>query len=71
MRNRLHGDQFVITVESVIVKRYKKTPTNKGFYKKKLHTHLIRHCIKMGVQLWSGIRESNPPMQLGKLPFYR
>src|SRR5699024_3269322 len=24
-----------------------------------------------GWTLWSGIRESNPPMQLGKLPFYR
>ena len=60
MQNRLHGDQFLITVESVIVKRYMKTLANKGFCKKKPDTHFDTHCIKIGVQLWQGMRDSNP-----------
>ena len=48
----LHGDHFRITVEPVIVKRYRKTLVNKGFCKKKLDTRIDTHCIKTGVQLW-------------------
>ena len=55
----LHGDHFRITVESVIVKRYRKTLVNKGFCKKKLDTRIDTHCIKTGVQLWWSIGESN------------
>ena len=56
----LHGDHFRITVEPVIVKRYRKTLVNKGFSKKKLDTRIDTHCIKTGVQLWCGRRDSNP-----------
>ena len=59
-RNRLHGDHFRIAVEPVIVKRYMKTLVNRGFYKKKPDTRFDTHCIKTGVQLWSGKRDSNP-----------
>ncbi len=56
----LHGDHFRITVEPVIVKRYRKTLVNKGFCKKKLDTRIDTHCIKTGVQLWQRMRDSNP-----------
>ncbi len=58
-RNRLRGDHFRTTVEPVIVKRYRKTLVNRGFYKKKLDTRFDTHCIKTGVQLWSEWRDSN------------
>ena len=50
--NRLYGDHFRITVEPVIVKKYRKTLANRGFYKKKLDTRFDTYCIKTGVQLW-------------------
>jgi len=53
-RKRLHGDNFRITVEPVIVKKYRKTLVNRGFCKKKLDTRFDTHCIKTGVQLWCG-----------------
>ena len=59
-RKRLYGDHFRITVEPVIVKRYRKTLANRGFYKKKLDTRFDTHCIKTGVQFWWGWRGSNP-----------
>ena len=59
-KNRLHGDHFRITVEPVIVKRYRKTLANRGFYKKKLDTRFDTYCIKTGVQLWCARRELNP-----------
>ena len=59
-RKRLHGDPFRITVEPVIVKKYRKTLANRGFCKKKLDTHFNTHCIKTGVQLWSEWRDLNP-----------
>ena len=58
-KNRLHGDHFRITVEPVIVKRYRKTLANRGFYKKKLDTRFDTYCIKTGVQLWLGWKDSN------------
>ena len=60
-KNRLHGDHFRITVEPVIVKRYRKTLANRGFYKKKLDTRFDTHCIKTGVQLWRRGRDSFSP----------
>ena len=51
-KNRLYGEHFRITVEPVIVKRYRKTLVNRDFYKKKLDTRFDTHCIKTGVQLW-------------------
>ena len=62
-RNRLRGDHFRTTVEPVIVKRYRKTLVNRGFYKKKLDTRFDTHCIKTGVQLWLRRQDSNlrPP----------
>ena len=54
------SDHFRITVEPVIVKRYRKTLANRGFYKKKLDTRFDTHCIKTGVQFWWGWRGSNP-----------
>ena len=59
-RNRLRGDHFRTTVEPVIVKRYRKTLVNRGFYKKKLDTRFDTHCIKTGVQLWSECGDLNP-----------
>lgn len=59
-RKRLHGDNFRITVEPVIVKKYMKTLANRSFYKKKLDTNQDTHCIKIGVQLWCGWRDLNP-----------
>ena len=59
-QKRLHGDHFRITVEPVIVKKYRKTLVNRGFCKKKLDTRFDTHCIKTGVQLWSECRDSNP-----------
>ena len=59
-KNRLHGDHFRITVEPVIVKRYRKTLANRGFYKKKLDTRFDTYCIKTGVQLWYARGDSNP-----------
>ena len=59
-RKRLYGDHFRITVEPVIVKKYKKTLANRGFCKKKLDTRFDTHCIKIGVQLWSECRDLNP-----------
>ena len=59
-RKRLHGDHFRITVEPVIVKRYRKTLANRGFCKKKLDTRFDTHCIKTGVQLWCGRWDLNP-----------
>ena len=59
-RKRLHGDNFRITVEPVIVKKYMKTLANRSFYKKKLDTNQDTHCIKIGVQLWRSGRDSNP-----------
>ena len=59
-RKRLHGDNFRITVEPVIVKKYMKTLANRSFYKKKLDTNQDTHCIKIGVQLWSEWRDLNP-----------
>ena len=59
-KNRLHGDHFRITVEPVIVKRYRKTLANRGFYKKKLDTRFDTYCIKTGVQLWSEWGDLNP-----------
>ena len=58
-RKRLHGDHFRTTVEPVIVKRYRKTLANRGFCKKKLDTRFDTHCIKTGVQLWQGYKDSN------------
>ena len=58
-RKRLHGDNFRITVEPVIVKKYMKTLANRSFYKKKLDTNQDTHCIKIGVQLWSEMGDSN------------
>ena len=58
-RKRLHGDNFRITVEPVIVKKYMKTLANRSFYKKKLDTNQDTHCIKIGVQLWSEWRDLN------------
>lgn len=58
-RNRLRGDHFRTTVEPVIVKRYRKTLVNRGFYKKKLDTRFDTHCIKTGVQLWCGRQDLN------------
>ena len=62
-RKRLHGDNFRITVEPVIVKKYMKTLANRSFYKKKLDTNQDTHCIKIGVQLWLRRQDSNlrPP----------
>ena len=51
---------FRITVEPVIVKRYRKTLANRGFCKKKLDTRFDTHCIKTGVQLWCERGDSNP-----------
>ena len=48
----LHGDHFRITVEPVIVKRYRKALVNRDFYKKKLDTRFDTRRIKIGVQLW-------------------
>ena len=59
-RKRLHGDNFRITVEPVIVKKYMKTLANRSFYKKKLDTNQDTHCIKIGVQLWQREKDSNP-----------
>ena len=59
-RKRLYCDHFRITVEPVIVKKYRKTLVNRGFYKKKLDTRFDTHCIKTGVQLWSEWRDLNP-----------
>ena len=59
-RKRLHGDNFRITVEPVIVKKYMKTLANRSFYKKKLDTNQDTHCIKIGVQLWRRGWDSNP-----------
>ena len=59
-RKRLHGDNFRITVEPVIVKKYMKTLANRSFYKKKLDTNQDTHCIKIGVQLWSEWGDLNP-----------
>ena len=58
-QKRLHGDHFRITVEPVIVKKYRKTLVNRGFCKKKLDTRFDTHCIKTGVQLWRRRRDSN------------
>ena len=63
-RKRLHGDHFRITVEPVIVKKYRKTLVNRGFCKKKLDTRFDTHCIKTGVQLWCGHGDSNPNVSL-------
>ena len=59
-RKRLHSDHFRITVEPVIVKKYRKTLVNRGFCKKKLDTRFDTHCIKTGVQLWCERRDLNP-----------
>lgn len=65
-RKRLHSDHFRITVEPVIVKKYRKALVNRGFCKKKLDTRFDTHCIKTGVQLWfywqgvGGRREKAP-----------
>ena len=64
-KNRLHGDHFRITVEPVIVKRYRKTLANRGFCKKKLDTRFDTHCIKTGVQLWRRRRDLNPRYPFG------
>lgn len=68
-RKRLHGDNFRITVEPVIVKKYMKTLANRSFYKKKLDTNQDTHCIKIGVQLWRRVRDSNPRFLLGTRHF--
>ena len=62
-QKRLHGDRFRITVEPVIVKKYRKTLANRGFCKKKLDTRFDTHCIKTGVQLWLRRKDLNlrPP----------
>ena len=51
---------FFTALEPGFVKCCSEILVNQGFCKKKLHTHLIRNCIKIGVQLWSGLRDSNP-----------
>ena len=51
-RNRLCGDHLLVTTEPVIVKMYRKTLVNSGFYKKKLDTRFDTHRIKTGVQFW-------------------
>ena len=58
-RKRLHGDHFRITVEPVIVKKYRKPLVNGGFCKKKLDTRFDTHCIKTGVQLWCARQDLN------------
>ena len=49
---RLYSDHFQIAVEPIIVKKYRESLVNQGFYKKKLDTNFDTHCIKIGVQLW-------------------
>ena len=45
-RKRLHGDHFRITVEPVIVKKYRKTLANQGFSKRNWTPTLIRFVSK-------------------------
>ena len=59
-RKRLRSDRFRSTAEPYIVKKYRKSLVNQGLYKKKLDTNQDTHCIKIGVQLWCGRRDSNP-----------
>ena len=66
-RKRLHGDHFRNTVDPVIVKRYMKPLANRGFFKKKLDTHLDTRCIKIGVHLWRRRWDSNPRAVARKL----
>ena len=70
-RKRLHGDNFRITVEPVIVKKYMKTLANRSFYKKKLDTNQDTHCIKIGVQLWRRWRDSNSRVGLSRPTAFR
>ena len=39
------------------------------FYKKKLDTGRDTHCIKIGVQLWRRVRDSNPRFLVGTRHF--
>ena len=50
--NKLCGDHFRITVEPVIIKRYRRTLVNRDFYKKKPSTRFDTHGIETGVRLW-------------------
>ena len=59
-RKRLRSDRFRSTAEPYIVKKYRKSLVNQGLCKKKLDTNQDTHCIKIGVQLWCGRRDSNP-----------
>ena len=44
----------------VFVKSYSETLEMTRLCKKKLNTNHDTHCIKIGVQLWSEWRDSNP-----------
>lgn len=57
---KLCGNRFRSTAEPYIVKKYRKSLINQGLCKKKLNTNQDTHCIKIGVQLWCGWRDSNP-----------
>ena len=46
-RKRLHGDHFRTTVEPVIVKRYRKTLANRGFFKRNRTPASIRIVSKL------------------------
>ena len=43
-----------------LVKRYRETRVNRDFYKKEKNKNFDTNCIKTGVQLWCGRRDSNP-----------
>ena len=56
---KLCGNRFRSTAEPYIVKKYRKSLANQGLCKKKLDTNQDTHCIKIGVQLWQGSKDSN------------
>ena len=58
--NRLYSNYSEVAVEPAFVKWYRKILANRGFCKKKLDTHSDTLCIKIGVQLWRWMWDSNP-----------